>query len=71
MWLELSKREWVEQALKCSSRGSFYINTSQSTPTFALGTGMQKMDFANFVETNSDKDIMVQICQAFIILYQG
>ena len=43
--------EMVE-ALK---RGSFYINTSHSTPTFALGTGMQKTDFTNFAETKAEK----------------
>ena len=35
--------------------GSFYINTSHSSPTFALGAGMQKMDFTNFAETKAEK----------------
>ena len=39
--------------------GSFYINTSHSSPTFALGAGMQKMDFTNFAETKAEKGKIV------------
>ena len=40
--------------------GSFYINTSHSSPTFALGAGMQKIDFTNFAETISEKGKIIK-----------
>ena len=48
------------ESVEVLEEGSFYTNTSHSSPTFALGAGMQKIDFTNFAETISEKGKIVR-----------
>ena len=50
------KERTSTEMVEVLTKGSFYSNSSHSSPTFALGAGTQKKDFMNLAEGHKCKN---------------